>query len=63
MGRKNGERFNLTKALGPLGMVRFIQQFETGVGDYTKERDLWLKEMDIKTIISEIKVKRKKGKK
>jgi hypothetical protein len=31
MGRKNGERFNLTKALGPLGMVRFIQQFETGV--------------------------------
>lgn len=37
MGRKNGERFNLTKALGPLGMVRFIQQCETGVGDYTEE--------------------------
>ncbi len=53
----------LTKALGPLGMVRFIQQFETGAGDYTKERDLWLKEMDIKSIISEIKAKRKKGKK
>ena len=53
----------LTKALGPLGMVRFIQQFETGAGDYIKERDLWLKEMDIKSIISEIKTKRKKGKK
>ena len=28
----------LIKNLGPLGMVRFIQQFDTGRGDYTKER-------------------------
>ena len=28
----------LTEALGPLGMVRFMQQFEDGHGDYTKEK-------------------------
>ena len=44
----------VAKKLGPLGMVRFLQQFETGRGDYTKERDQWLKDMDIQEIISEI---------
>jgi hypothetical protein len=28
----------LTDALGPLGMIKFIQQFGGGRGDYTKER-------------------------
>ncbi len=28
----------LKDALGPVGMVRFIQQFDLGYGDYTKER-------------------------
>lgn len=28
----------LREALGPIGMVRFIQQFDTGYGDYTKEK-------------------------
>jgi len=41
----------VAKKLGPLGMVRFLQQFETGRGDYTKERDQWLKDMDIQEII------------
>lgn len=50
----------LAKALGPVGMVRFLQQFETGVGDYTKEREQWLRELDIKTITDEIKNRRKK---
>ena len=27
----------LYKALGPLGMVRFLQQYKAGTGDYTKE--------------------------
>ena len=48
----------VAKKLGPLGMVRFLQQFETGRGDYTKERDQWLKDADIKKIISEIRKKR-----
>ena len=49
----------LFKALGPVGMVRFIQQFETGVGDYTKERAQWLKDLEIKQIVEEIKDRRK----
>jgi hypothetical protein len=28
----------LKEALGPIGMVRFIQQYENGHGDYTKEK-------------------------
>ncbi|AIY89387.1 hypothetical protein [Geoglobus acetivorans] len=34
----------LAKALGPIGMVRFLQSFDTGSGDYTKERREWLDE-------------------
>lgn len=29
----------LVKALGPVGMARFLQQFDPGQGDYTAERD------------------------
>jgi hypothetical protein len=32
----------LTKTLGPVDMARFIQSYETGSGDYTKERHEWL---------------------
>ena len=28
----------LNKALGPVGTVRFLQQFNQGNGDYTKEK-------------------------
>lgn len=50
----------VAKALGPLGMVRFLQQFETGVGDYTKERERLLKGLSVQDIVSEVKSKRKK---
>jgi hypothetical protein len=40
----------LKEALGPIGMVRFIQQYENGYGDYTKEKyqqpDLTVEEID-----------------
>ncbi|MGE0378393.1 MAG: hypothetical protein AB7I48_06675 [Planctomycetaceae bacterium] len=32
----------LARELGPVGMIRFLQQFETGSGDYTRDRDQWL---------------------
>jgi hypothetical protein len=32
----------LAKALGPVGIVGFLQSFDTGGGDYTKERCEWL---------------------
>lgn len=49
----------LAKSLGPVGMARFIQQFEAGSGDYAKERVKWLKDMDVKTVVEEIKGRRK----
>ncbi|MBI5409352.1 MAG: hypothetical protein HZA14_08305 [Nitrospirae bacterium] len=48
----------VAKKLGPLGMVRFLQQFETGLGDYTRERTQWLKYLDIHEIVTEIRKKR-----
>ena len=48
----------VAKKLGPLGMVRFLQQFETGLGDYTRERTQWLKDMDIHETVTEIRKKR-----
>lgn len=40
----------LREALGPVGMVRFIQQYDLGYGDYTKEKqdeqDIGLDEID-----------------
>jgi hypothetical protein len=40
----------LKDALGPVGMVKFIQQYENGYGDYTKEKyeqsDLAIEEID-----------------
>jgi hypothetical protein len=32
----------LCKALGPVDMIRFIQMYDQGKGDYTRERKQWL---------------------
>jgi hypothetical protein len=50
----------LTKTLGPVGMVRFLQQFERGTGDYTKNRKKWLKGISLQSILKEIKRKHPK---
>ena len=50
----------LADTLGTTGMVRFIQQFERGEGDYTKDRDLWLKPTDVRSVVKEIKEKQKR---
>ncbi|MDP2209496.1 MAG: hypothetical protein Q8K98_12115 [Bacteroidota bacterium] len=50
----------LTKELGPVGMVKFLQFTETGEGDYTKERKNWLNEKSVKEIVKQIKFKKKK---
>jgi hypothetical protein len=44
----------LLKALGPIGMIRFLQQFETGKGNYTIEREKWLGDMKVKDILEEL---------
>lgn len=49
----------LSKALGPVGMIRFLQQFEGGSGDYTKERKEFYRNITVKDIVKEIKHRRK----
>ena len=44
----------LVRELGPLGMARFLQQFESGSGDYTAEREEWLGDDDVKELAAKI---------
>ena len=44
----------LAKALGPIGMVRFLQSFDLGNGDYTRNRSQWL-DQSIDEIVDGIK--------
>lgn len=41
----------LQEALGPVGMVKFMQQYDMGYGDYTKEKqeqpNISLDEIDV----------------
>lgn len=48
----------LAHALGTVGMVRFLQQFETGQGDYSSERHTWLKDLNVKTLAEEARQQR-----
>jgi len=56
--RKDGFEV-LAKSLGPIGMVRFIQSFDLGRGDYTKERSQWISG-NLDDIFKEINEKRTK---
>jgi hypothetical protein len=49
--------------LGIVGMVRFLQQFETGHGDYSKDRHKWLDDQDMDTVVKRIREKREANKK
>jgi hypothetical protein len=48
----------LTRELGMVGMVRFMQQFETGYGDYSKDRHKWLDNQEIDSVVKRIQEKR-----
>jgi hypothetical protein len=48
----------LSRELGPVGMIRFLQMFETGQGDYTKERHQWLDDQRIEDIVKRVRQKR-----
>jgi hypothetical protein len=40
----------LRDRLGRSGMIRFLQQFETGRGDYARERHQWVDRMSLQDI-------------
>jgi hypothetical protein len=48
----------LSRDLGPVGLARFLQQFETGHGDYTAERHRWLGEPTVQYLAQEIERQR-----
>ncbi|MBD2328967.1 hypothetical protein H6G21_19150 [Alkalinema sp. FACHB-956] len=45
----------LVQALGAVGMARFLQQFDQGRGDYTRDRDLLLDSITLEDAIAQIK--------
>jgi len=51
--RKKGYKA-LEEALGIVGMIRFLQQFETGSGNYTQDRKKWLDSLSIEDIVGDI---------
>jgi len=53
----------LARELGIVGMIRFLQQFETGHGDYSKDRHKWLDDQDLDTIVKRIQERREANKK
>ena len=48
----------LAKALGPVGMARFLQQFDPGQGDYTAERGPILGNPSVDEVMDEIERRR-----
>jgi len=51
----------LLRELGPVNLVRFLQQFETGYGDYTQERHEWLDQYTVEEIAQEVQRRRDAG--
>jgi len=49
----------LYKEIGVVNTVRFINQFTTGYGNYTEERDILFEGMTLDDMVSEIKKNRK----
>ena len=50
----------LTKELGPVGMVHFIQQFDRGEGNYTIEREILLSGITMEDALRELEEMRER---
>ena len=53
----------LSRELGVVGMIRFMQQFEMGQGNYSKDRHPWLDQYsvaDIAKLVQEKKAEQKR---
>ncbi len=49
----------LSRELGLVGMIRFMQQFEMGQGDYSVDRHQWLDKYTVDDIAKMIQEKKK----
>ena len=50
----------LFQKMGVVDTLRFLNQFSTGRGDYTKERDEWLASLTLDEAVSQIKAAKEK---
>ena len=48
----------LVRALGPVGMARFLQQFDPGHGDYTADRDRIMGNPTVDDLMDELEQRR-----
>jgi len=51
----------LCQQMGLVNTVRFVNQFSTGYGDYTKEREQLFANMTLDDVVSEIEEMRNQG--
>ncbi len=49
----------LEERLGRAGMLRFLQQFDRGRGDYAQERHAWVDSLTLADVKAELKALRK----
>jgi len=52
----------LCRQIGPVNTARFLNQFTTGFGNYTEERDALLGDATVDELVAEIKQRREIGK-
>lgn len=52
----------ITRELGVVGMIRFIQQYELGEGNYTAERSQWLDQFTVDDVANLLREKDEKNK-
>ena len=45
----------LSRELGPVDMIRFLQQYETGQGDYSSDRHHWLDRLSLEHLVEQLK--------
>ena len=49
----------LIREMGVVDTLRYLNQFSSGSGDYTKDRSQWLDELSLEEVTSAIKASRK----
>jgi hypothetical protein len=50
----------LIREIGVVDALRFLSQFRSGAGDYTKDRGQWLDGLSLEQIASDIKANRRR---
>jgi hypothetical protein len=52
----------LSQELGPVGLIRFLQHYELGSGDYTAERHQWLDHLTVDDVVQLVQAEQDEAK-